>query len=735
MDNQRELIEQDHDIIVRLAVSHSVVKYWLYLRMFWHCRGGEDHLVRSKIAAIEGIADKGPGVLQRWTRVKRGLALIAMLLNSRQTLDALLECRTPSLFDKLIYLHVRHHQVPMIAHLIEQVKTTGASNVTTDWMSKVCQSRELEDLPPSSSSEDEQGEDEEDEAEAEEESPPPPINTRLPSTRSRTASKTTAFCTTPSQPQPKPKRKSTSHSQPSPVKRVARSRATMSQDDEEEDPAEVEHEVQRRSSSSSSSPSPSSRDPFDITAADGHKPRPRSLVEQLHLALVEMHSMPVLEYYHWLLHEYPELVYVAAPINYATQEMYDEAIRHRLEDQCHTRVLLYEREFLLHHSHGLTRMPALMLTRCSDDSASTEAVLSCSMTSSESYTSQATKVWLFFPDLEVDEEDEHNHNSQKALAVYHRFHPHLTPQESNAGQDGSAEAVDDDGPSSRGNNHTATLWDADGAELVSLPARLLLQAGVHVLLVIQRAGETVSMPGSSPSRYNSPCAHMVYTLPSPTVMSVAGNYCSSQHLLDHIEHKWTRSSSNPLPQGQMEEVAVEYPADVFPAGFPTPSPLLKPTTSWLRKLHNALCKDPVRQREARASELDSPDQMLSLLNRQLDWAISMRSAAPPPGVITSLGQLIGKAPTAEDRARVLTLLTKTIAMSTSAAQLRPFRSCSLALGCDTGSIPQLPRCTDHNAVPVFQFSAAAHQRPLQFMRVSADGASQQAFAQAQLAMW
>ena len=106
--------------------------------LFWHCRGGEDRFVRSKIAAIEGIADKGAGVLQRWTRVKKGLALIAMLLNARQTLDALLECRTPSLFDKLIYLHVRHHQQPMIAHLVEQVKTAGAPNVTTDWMSKVC---------------------------------------------------------------------------------------------------------------------------------------------------------------------------------------------------------------------------------------------------------------------------------------------------------------------------------------------------------------------------------------------------------------------------------------------------------------------------------------------------------------------------------------------------------------------------------------------------------------------
>ena len=40
---------------------------------------------------------------------------------------------------------------------------------------------------------------------------------------------------------------------------------------------------------------------------------------------------------------------------------------------------------------------------------------------------------------------------------------------------------------------------------------------------------------------------------------------------------------------------------------------------------------------------------------------------------------------------MLTLLTKAIAMSTSAAQLRPFRSCSLALGCSVGPLPSLPR--------------------------------------------
>ena len=95
----------------------------------------------------------------------------------------------------------------------------------------------------------------------------------------------------------------------------------------------------------------------------------------------------------------------------------------------HSRAAVRSETFLLHHSHGLTRMPALMLTRCSDDSATTEPVLSCpAMASWDSCTSQATKVWLFFPDLEVDEEDERSHNSQKALAIYHQFYPHLTPR-------------------------------------------------------------------------------------------------------------------------------------------------------------------------------------------------------------------------------------------------------------------------------------------------------------------
>ena len=722
-DSQRELIEQDHDTIVRLAVSHSVVKYWLYLRMFWHCRGGEDRLVRSKIAAIEGIADKGPGVLQRWTRVKKGLALIAMLLNARHTLDALLECRTPSLFDKLIYLHVRHHQVPMIAHLVQQVKTTSAANVTTDWMSKVCQSRELEDLPPRSPNEDEQGAGEEEEPAAEDNSPPPATSARLPSTRSRTAPKALAFAAPPAS-----KRKPVSQARSPAVKRVAR--APAKDDDEEEGQAEIEQEAESGSSSSSSSPgsslspssplpSLSSRDPLDISADDAHEPR--SVAEQLHHALKEMHSTPMLEYYQRLLREYPELVHVAAPTSYATQAMYHEVVEHRLEDQCHTRVLLYERDFLLHHSQSLTRLPALVLTGCSDDSATTEPALSCSTASWESSTSQATKVWLFFPDVEGNKEDERTLNSQRALAVYHQFHPHLA----------GAAAVDDDRPAS-------TLWDTAGDQLLSLPARLLLQAGVHVLLAIQRAGETVSMPGSSPSRYDSPCAHMVHTLPSSTVLSVAGNYCSSQHLLDHIEHQWTSSGRERLAHGQMEEVAIEHPADVFPTGFPTPSPLFKPTTSWLKRRHHALCKDPARQREARASELDSPDQMLYLLNRQLDAAIALHSAAPPPRVITSLGQLIGKAPTPEGRATVLTLLTKAIAMSTSAAQLQPFRSCSLASGCSVGPLPPLPLYPESDKVQVFRFSTAAHQRPLLFVRNTADGdawARQQAFAQAQLAMW
>ena len=57
--------------------------------------------------------------------------------------------------------------------------------------------------------------------------------------------------------------------------------------------------------------------------------------------------MPVLEYYHRLFSaSTPELVHVAAPFNLLNQRnVLYEVIRHRLEDQCHTRVLLYEREF------------------------------------------------------------------------------------------------------------------------------------------------------------------------------------------------------------------------------------------------------------------------------------------------------------------------------------------------------------------------------------------------------
>ena len=99
--------------------------------------------------------------------------------------------------------------------------------------------------------------------------------------------------------------------------------------------------------------------------------------------------------------------------------------------------------------------------------------------------------------------------------------------------------------------------------------------------------------------------------------------------------------------------------------------------------------------------------MLYLLNRQLDWALTVRSTAPPPGVITSLRSAQWEGTYRRGPcSTVLTLFTKAIAMSTSAVQLRPFCSCSLALGCGIGQIAPLPRSSDDDTVQVFRFSCS-----------------------------
>ena len=754
--SQSELIEREHDTIVRLAISHSVVKYWLYLRMFWHCRGvgSGDLLVRSKIALIESIADKGRGVPQRWTRVKKGLALMALLLNNRHTLAALLDCRTSELFDKLIYLQVRHQQEPMIAHLVQRIRSEGASNVTALWMSKVCQSRERESgsTPPSqleaggepdhhtdeddARDDDSDGEAEEQDAGQEEQSEhveeqpqQADASVSVPKphgTRTRAAPRRPTVSPPPAVVKQTVKRRLALQTSPRmttvTVKRV-RQNTTSAQKNERIAETPSDRRAGRRMSSPSA-PASSSLVPSSPTTSPSTSPTiPETPAEQLRVALLEMQSMPVLAYYSMLLKEFSEQVHVAAPFSYTEGAMYDEMMHHRLEDQCHAQVLLYERDFLLHHSNGLTVLPALALSRCPGHSTDAEPALSCMSSTRANVTEQAVKVWLFLSDVLADDsESGDNSNSRKAFSVYEGFNTELALALSSLSE-------------------AERPWDRQDGQLPILPARLLLEAGVHVLLAVQRAGETISMPGSSPSRYDSPCAHMVHTLPSRAVLSVGGNYCSSQHLLDHIEYQWAQLDGRKTSQCEdampTDVVPVEYPPGVFHAAFPLPTPLRKPTVSWLGLTHRAMTEDHSRTQQARASELSCPDQMLYLFNRQLDWTISQRSTAPPPGVVNSLTQLVCEAPTAEDRTRLITLLTKAIAMSTIAGPLHRYRPCCLAFGCPAELIPVLPRLSDAVDVPVFHFSAKVHRRPLLFVRVTDDESwtRQQVVAQSQLSAW
>ena len=754
-----EHIQQAHDVLIGLASSHSAIKCWLYLRMFWLCQGyvGGDALVLEKIAHIEGFAVNSATAHRRWDRVKRGMAVMEVLLNQRQALVDLVGCRTV-LLDQLILLPARYLKESVLLHLIREVRITeqaaeaaGGTKRTVARLEKMCK---LYIDPPTPEADvadtaailvsashqrrrREQGAVEQSTPSKRQRSMPQrlvavdDLPTSQPISRRRAHTPKVQSASVPS---------IRSSRSDSPVDAVS----TGSESNEEDDEANVNNSRSRAVRSTGLSGNADNKTNGDgknelersdrggdddlhrrISPAAVITPTAIPTARILHDALVRMHSVPVLQYYLRLLRQFPDLLSVAAPYAYADDDsgrlLYDSTVQHRLQDQCTSRLLLYTNEYLLKHSDELQLLPAWTL-----DSEEVPT-LSCS-TDAVVAAHRPTKVWLFFPD------EENESNSAKALAVYHRFYSHLYNNISSS----SVSSL------SSSSSSASTLWDVHGGRLVSLPAELLLQAGVRVLLVVQRAGETVSMPGSSPSRYGSPCAHMVHTLPSAATLSVAGNYCSSQHLVDHLEHQWASSSavmmSCPPPAQQMERVEVKMPAGVFSDDSPLPAaPLLKPSQQWLQKRYKEMGDDAACDRQAWASELQTPEQMLFLLNSQFDHDIAATTTRPSPALLLKMGRLVRKAPTEEDGDRLTALYTKAIAMSTAASTLQPHGCCALRHGCGLGMrsiLPPLPAGAVATHGAVFRFSSAVHLRPLLFLRSPKSVLQQQQlFADEMISQW
>ena len=756
-----EQIQHAHNVLIGLASSHSAIKYWLYMRMFWLCQGQADGdaVVLERIADVENIKDKSPSVRRHWDHVKRGLAAMEVLLGRRQALMDLMGCRAVVL-DQLLQLKTCYLDERPLLHLVREVRSFERAaqgkrdaKLTMARLNDMCKQYDALESPTPA--------------------PEPDVaetTAKLVFVSHRRRSERTQAAEQSSAPakrlRTRPHRLMAESNTPALKRRARTSLATVrsyerrgtssavnvsvdlpgSEEDEDDGKADgdamqeedtvslpggsriARSTVPPVADGSESSEADGNDDDMDrkneheLGGADDLEQRalpsaPPSDARILHDALVRLHSMPVLTYYLGLLRQFPDLLSVAAPYGYtddgpAGGRLYEHTIQHRLQDHCASRLLLYTNEYLLQHSDELQLLPALMVDgegspalRCSpDDAAAAHA---------------ATKVWLFFPDHEEEEEDEMRcdrlSNSAQALAVYHRFHRGGEASASSS----SSSSSSSDSPPSVASSPASALWDEQGGRLLSLPPELLLQAGVRALLVVQRAGETVSMPGSSPSRYDSPCAHMVHTLPSVAVLSVAGNYCSAQHLVDHIEHQWASEAKQVRPPApQMESVDVQYPAGVFSADSPMPPlPLLKPSLRWLEQRYEQMGNDPVHDRQAWASELQTPEQMMALINAQLDHDIAAKAPCPPPALLLKLGLLVSMAPTTADSKGLLALYTKAVAMTTTASRLPPHSSCSLRHGCGIARQVDVPALPDgHMAAPVFRFSSAPHVRPLLFLR-------------------
>ena len=86
----------------------------------------------------------------------------------------------------------------------------------------------------------------------------------------------------------------------------------------------------------------------------------QSKKEKLHIAQRKMNSMSLYQYYAELHRTYPNRVFVAAPLSYSNVKMEQNAMNHRLQDQCISRVVVYTDEWLTKYSNQLHRLPALV---------------------------------------------------------------------------------------------------------------------------------------------------------------------------------------------------------------------------------------------------------------------------------------------------------------------------------------------------------------------------------------
>ena len=120
----------------------------------------------------------------------------------------------------------------------------------------------------------------------------------------------------------------------------------------------------------------------------------------------------------------------------------------------------------------------------------------------------------------------------------------------------------------------------------AVPAELLLQHGMHLVLVFQREGETIALPSGN----NLQLLYSVHDVCAGAVLSASGVFCSQKHLIETLQRRAAVSEGPAAYQSsETEQHIIALPVGVFKSS-PLAQPLMltKPSVPALQRVGQAM---------------------------------------------------------------------------------------------------------------------------------------------------
>ena len=664
--------------LMALGSVFALVKYWVFMRMLWRHDGESDRVVVSVIAHSENMKQPTPlrnaKNRKRWTIVRHGLNLMEILLNNRSLLLEVMRNRHLS-FTNLICLRSDFITPSTMLRLVEQtqhlnqeaVQSTRGSALSLATLSALCR----------------QGDDK-----SAQQTAPRLLSSSSPASASLTTSRHQARRTSNDSVasgqnhsseerggtiRVRMTKKRKRHRSMSRKRREKGEKRSMTSSDSNEEEAfddsdsneeNIADHIDRRQlrqqrDEQSSEYVVQSLQNEDAVSSPPVAPNSLIPLDRLHAARMRMASLPLLDYFYQLLEAYPQHLTVAAPLYFESAERHQQMVSHRLQEQCLTCIPVYDHAFLLRHSDRLHFLPALSVGDDGQLGLHGEARPSCS-----------TNVWLFA-----------RGDSGGIVRLYQQML--------------------DDGHSSMQSNQPSLL-----------PAGLLLQHGMHLVLVFQREGETIAQPNGDDLHL----LHCVHNVCAGATLSAGGVFCSQQHLVEMLQRKAAASEGpdTAYESSEMEQHTVELPAGVFKSSpIAQPVILAKPSVQALQRVGHV--------KDVNGCDIDfvSKDQMLYLLDQSLN-ELDSRRVSPPLQLLAKLQQLcnLPGLRQASHQAVLLALLTKVVALHAVTRDATPFPVCSSGLGCglQDGTLPGMTVGQERTPIVVFQHSEPSSIQRLLYVR-------------------